>query len=68
MKYRPGGRYGENLYAATNFEPTAEDVVKSWYSEIFAYNFKQPGFNTNAGNFTQLVWKRTMEIGVGISK
>lgn len=68
VKYRPGSRYGENLFVATNFQPTAEEVVKGWYSEIFAYNYKQPGFHTNTGNFTQLIWKKSMEIGVGISK
>lgn len=68
VKYRPGNRYGENLFVASNFQPTAEEVVKDWYSEILAYNFKQPGFSLNTGNFTQLVWKKTMEIGVGITR
>ena len=47
-------------------------ATKSWYDELYkpGYNFNNPGWNENpgAGHFTQLVWKGTTELGIGIAK
>lgn len=59
---------GENL-AAFHTE-TMVERVQSWYDEVTAYNYANPGFNksgssqeTQTGHFTQLVWKSTTHLG-----
>jgi uncharacterized protein YkwD len=63
--------YGENLYAfgsSGQALPRPEAVVDRWYSEIKNYNFNKPGFHTGTGHFTQLVWKSSKELGMGIAQ
>ncbi|XP_031433414.1 uncharacterized protein glipr2 isoform X2 [Clupea harengus] len=62
--------YGENLYYAWSSVPeklTGKEAVDSWYSEIKDYNFSRPGFQSSTGHFTQVVWKGTEELGVGLA-
>lgn len=68
LEHRPNDKYGQNLFMASNYDPSAEEVVKDWYSEIKDYDFERPDFSTDTGNFTQLIWKNTRELGVGIQK
>jgi uncharacterized protein YkwD len=56
-----GGKYGENLYAASSLTPS--DAVKSWYDEISLYPYGEPSWNTAWGHFTQVVWKETTKVG-----
>lgn len=61
---------GENLYFAWSSAPktlTGKEAVDSWYSEIKDYNFSQPGFSSKTGHFTQVVWKESTEVGVGLA-
>ena len=39
-----------------------------WYEEVKNYNFNNPGFGTNTGHFTQVVWIGSREFGVGKAK
>ncbi|XP_062549524.1 Golgi-associated plant pathogenesis-related protein 1-like [Armigeres subalbatus] len=71
MQHRSNNSYGENLYASfgrTNI--TGEEVVHSWYNEIKDYRFGQPnpGNFGQVGHFTQVVWKNSKRLGVGIAK
>ena len=62
---------GENLYAfgsSGQTLPRPEAVVDRWYSEIQNYNFDKPGFHTETSHFTQLVWKSSKELGIGIAQ
>ncbi|XP_050965402.1 uncharacterized protein glipr2 [Labeo rohita] len=64
------GEYGENVYYAwssANKKLTGHEAVESWYSEIKDYNFSRPGFTSKTGHFTQVVWKDTKEVGVGVA-
>ncbi|MEV4128101.1 CAP family protein [Nocardia sp. NPDC049707] len=61
-----GGPYGENLYMAEGMEVTGATAVEDWYAEIKDYNFTEPGFSDKTGHFTQVVWKGSKQIGVGI--
>ena len=44
------------------------DAVDSWYSEVKDYKFSKPGFQSNTGHFTQVVWKESREFGIGKTK
>ena len=61
---------GENLYMCSGFEPSGRDGVTSWYNEIKDYDFKK-GISKNGGvvgHFTQVVWKESKYVGVGVGK
>ncbi|KAM4697179.1 uncharacterized protein WCC33_015880 [Rhinophrynus dorsalis] len=61
---------GENLYfkySSNEKKLSGNEPVDAWYSEIKDYNFSKPGFATNTGHFTQLIWKDTKEVGVGVA-
>ncbi|PBK60891.1 PR-1-like protein [Armillaria solidipes] len=55
-----GGPYGENL--AAGYE-SPEASVKAWGDEGDSYNCSDPGFSSDTGHFTQLVWKSTTTVG-----
>ena len=71
-------KYGENLALASlrrcntslaknvtnNFVLNAIDL---WYNEESLYNYTKPVYSSITGHFTQLVWKKTTFIGVGVS-
>lgn len=42
-----------------------ESMIDLWYNEVSKYNFDSPGFNSETGHFTQVVWKNTSSIGCG---
>ncbi|KAM9324102.1 uncharacterized protein PAF06_000100 [Gastrophryne carolinensis] len=61
---------GENLYYKSSSNPrdlTGNEPVDSWYSEIKNYNFSKPGFSSNTGHFTQVVWRDSKEVGFGVA-
>jgi hypothetical protein len=43
------------------------EAVDNWYSEVQTYNFNQPQFSFGNGHFTQLVWKSSTQLGIGIA-
>jgi hypothetical protein len=43
------------------------NCVKAWYDEVKNYNFKKPGFTMDTGHFTQLVWKSSTRLGLGLA-
>jgi hypothetical protein len=60
---------GENLFwagesggivDATSYATTA---VKAWYDEIKDYDYIKPGFSSQTGHFTQVVWDNTTRVG-----
>lgn len=75
MKHAPWTGAGENLYTARNTGgkvATCKEAVEAWYGEVAHYPFMEPPntiFDTDSqiGHFTQVVWKSTKKVGVGIT-
>ncbi|CAG9537349.1 unnamed protein product [Cercopithifilaria johnstoni] len=70
----PSKRFGENLfYYATDLLPDEETMalmtVQSFYLEAYGYNYKTHHHLDyhRTGHFTQLVWKSTTQMGVGVA-
>ena len=64
-----GNIFGENLFwgsDATAFNSL--DASKSWYEEKSNYSYERFGDSNQKeiGHYTQMVWKNTKEVGVGI--
>jgi uncharacterized protein YkwD len=59
--------YGENLAAGMNLTPSA--AVKLWADEKSKYTYSakytQADFNGGSGHYTQLVWRKSTEVGCG---
>lgn len=56
---------GESIYAVTGkSEVFGGEVVDRWYAEVDSYDFRNPGFKSGTGHFTQVVWQETKELGV----
>jgi len=69
--YHSGGPFGENLYkvwgGTADRNVIIANAIKMWYDEIQYYDWNNPGFSMEAGHFTQVVWKNSIEIGVGLA-
>ena len=44
------------------------DPVNLFYAEIKYYRYRAPSFSKATGHFTQVVWKSSKSIGVGVAK
>lgn len=54
--------YGENLAAGSNID--AERAVDMWASEVENYTYAPEfAFGGDTGHYTQIVWRKTREIG-----
>ena len=57
---------GENLFWSWGMNLNGAFAVKDWYSEISNYNFNTHSSNGGViGHFTQVVWKSSLEVGIG---
>ncbi len=63
---------GENLAAGKggnwNNNQFAEMSTKMWYDEVKDYDYNKPGFSSQTGHFTQVVWKKSQKLGFGYAK
>ncbi|XP_071485373.1 Golgi-associated plant pathogenesis-related protein 1-like [Diadema antillarum] len=72
LAHRTDHKYGENIhyaYDSTGIENiTGEKASKAFYDEISRYNFSGGGgFSSGTGHFTQLVWKKSRRMGIGVA-
>lgn len=70
MQHRPDKKYGENIFmkGGTNVTIHGNDAVDAWYDEIHKYNFNSPGFKSGIGHFTQVVWRKSKQLGIAYAK
>ena len=65
---------GENIYASYSSESSVDPTtlgngaVEDWYSEIKDYKYESPGFSSETGHFTQVVWKGSTKLGCGAAQ
>ena len=57
---------GENLYRGPLSSNIGTSAVDLWYDEIQYYDFDNPGWNSAAGHFTQVIWKNSQQLGCGV--
>lgn len=56
---------GESVYQSSN-KIDSEQLVNEWYKEIKEFDFNNN--DPEPTNFSQMVWKSTQEVGIGIAK
>lgn len=71
--HRNNSQYGENIFClwssnASNNNVSGKEVVDSWYAEISQHVFFKEPTTLKTGHFTQVVWKESRELGVGMAK
>ncbi|KAE8750929.1 hypothetical protein FOCC_FOCC002357 [Frankliniella occidentalis] len=74
--HRPDGRYGENIFCAWSPDsgtgPSsrvgAKEACDTWYKEIKDHPFGQEPRLLKSGHFSQMVWKESKELGLGIAR
>jgi pathogenesis-related protein 1 len=67
LSHTVNGPYGENLFGGSGAPYTALDAAKDWYSEISKYPYGALTAMNFAptGHYTQMVWSRTTQVGIG---
>jgi uncharacterized protein YkwD len=55
----PNNNLGENIASGS------EQPTEMWYSEVSKYDFAMPGFSSDTGHFTQVVWRGSTSLGCG---
>ncbi len=61
--------YGENIFWGGGEDYSALDASESWYSEIKDYKYGKLNNSNwyNTGHYTQMVWKNTTHVGIGVA-
>ncbi|XP_016844669.1 uncharacterized protein LOC100119359 isoform X1 [Nasonia vitripennis] len=64
--------YGENIYSMQCSDPklivSPREVISKWYSERKEHKFGVEPKVLNTCHFTQIVWRNTREMGIGMAK
>ncbi|XP_018335434.1 uncharacterized protein LOC108744254 isoform X2 [Agrilus planipennis] len=72
LEHRKNNPYGENIYmmysSDPNFKITGNSPVDAWYDEIKYHTFGREPNSLKSGHFTQVVWKSSELVGVGVAK
>lgn len=72
LEHRPGSNYGENIYCLyssdPNFKVNGHTPVDTWYEEVIHYPFGREPSSLKSGHFSQVIWKSSEFLGVGVAK
>lgn len=72
LEHRPCSNYGENIYSIitsdSNFKLNGKEPVNVWYEDIKYHPFGKEPNDLKSGHFTQIVWKTSQFLGVGVAK
>jgi len=71
--HRPDHKYGENISHSWSSRGPSEDdaemesAIVRWYDEVKKYRFGGESFISGTGHFTQVVWKESTRLGLGMA-
>jgi pathogenesis-related protein 1 len=69
MMHSGSNGLGENLFVGYGKEYTPNDAVAAWYAEKKQYTYRKFRMGgPDVGHYTQLVWRNTKKVGMGIAK
>lgn len=72
LEHRPGSNYGENIYCLyssdPNFKVNGHTPVDTWYEEVIHHPFGKEPSSLKSGHFSQVIWKSSEYLGVGVAK
>jgi pathogenesis-related protein 1 len=66
FSHRPNNQYGENIFMGSG-SYTSVDASLGWYSEIKDYKYGKFTGSGGVGHYTQMVWKNTTQVGLGVA-
>ncbi|GIG69483.1 CAP family protein [Phytomonospora endophytica] len=59
---------GVNLAWTNGGDLDGHAIVETWYDQITAYDFDEPGYSEQTGSFTQVVWRDSTGLGTGYAE
>lgn len=73
LVHRNNSSYGENIFCswssnANNNHVSGREPVDNWYAEMTQHVFHKEPTTLKTGHFTQVVWRESRELGVGMAK
>ncbi|XP_043261718.1 uncharacterized protein LOC122402746 isoform X2 [Colletes gigas] len=72
LEHRANIDYGENLYCMWSSNPktivSGDEPVNEWYAEEAQHQYGKEPTTLKTGHFTQVVWKDSTELGVGMAR
>ncbi|XP_014215368.1 uncharacterized protein LOC106644405 isoform X2 [Copidosoma floridanum] len=72
LEHRANIEYGENLYCMWSSNPktvvTGDEPVNEWYAEETQHVYGKEPTTLKTGHFTQVVWRDSIELGVGMAR
>ncbi|XP_044269926.1 uncharacterized protein LOC123014738 isoform X4 [Tribolium madens] len=72
LEHRPSCNYGENIFCMSSSDPnftiSGNTPVDHWYEEVRFHPFGREPNSLKSGHFTQVVWKSSELLGVGVAK
>ncbi|XP_014609324.1 PREDICTED: uncharacterized protein LOC106789540 isoform X1 [Polistes canadensis] len=72
LEHRANIDYGENLYCMWSSNPKTvvggDEPVNEWYAEEALHQYGKEPTTLKTGHFTQVVWRDSTELGVGMAR
>ncbi|XP_074112024.1 uncharacterized protein LOC141535790 isoform X3 [Cotesia typhae] len=72
LEHRANIEYGENLYCMWSSNPktivNGDEPVNDWYVEETQHQYNREPTTLKTGHFTQIVWRSSTELGVGMAR
>lgn len=72
LEHRKNCPHGENIYSVLSSDPnftiSGNAPVEKWYEEMKLHPFGKEPSSLKSGHFSQVVWKSSKLLGVGVAK
>lgn len=71
LVHRNNSQYGENIFcswSSISSNVSGREPVDNWYAEYINHVFHKEPTTLKSGHFTQVVWKESRELGIGMAK